>query len=331
MSRDIYHIASDYLSGRINAEDRQYFLQWLAASPENKEIFAELERVWEITGCLSQTIETDTDAEWKRFTYLRSTNSKIVDISTAPKRTVNFYIWRVAAVFIPIMLILSGVLFVNNKNKTLQSTWITLNSGKQAITKLLPDGTEVNINKNTTLSYTQKFGKERVVKLKGEAFFKVTKLGKPFIVEAGRTSVKVLGTHFNFKNYGSFSQVFVEEGSVLFSDVKNEKNSAILNAGEMGLYKGEPLPIETIKTTNGNAWITKKLSFESSTLEQVKYDISNYFGQNSVIPNELSNCLFTGKFENPEIHNVLDVISLSVGCSYKIVNDTIYFEGEGCK
>lgn len=332
MNRDIYHIASEYLSGRISSDDRQYFLQWLNESEENKEIFAEIEKVWKLTGSLSaMPSEPDIDDEWNRFTHLRNSDTPTVSIDIAPKRTIRFYTLRIAAVLIPMVLILSAVFFINNKNTTLQNTWVTINSGEQTLIKQLPDGTEVNLNKNTTLSYTQKFGKERLVKLKGEAFFKVTKLGKPFIVDAGSTSVKVLGTHFNVKNYGSSAQVFVEEGSVLFSDVKNNANKAILKAGEMGLFKGEFVQIEKIKTTNGHAWITQKLSFENSALTQVKTDISNYFGQNIVLPGELKNCLFTGEFTNPEVHNVLDVISLSVGCRYKIVNDTIYFEGEGCK
>ncbi|HEX2934156.1 MAG TPA: FecR domain-containing protein, partial [Bacteroidales bacterium] len=158
-----------------------------------------------------------------------------------------------------------------------------------------------------------------------------TKLGKPFIVDAGRTSVKVLGTHFNVKNYASsVTQVYVEEGSVLFSDAQNDKNATTLKAGEMGLFKGESTPIEKMKTANGNAWLTKKLNFENSTLEQVKTDISNYFGQTVVLPNGLSRCLFTGEFSDPNITNVLDVVSFSVGCKYTIRNDSVYFEGEGC-
>lgn len=331
MSRDIYHIASEYLSGRISSDDRQYFLQWLNESEENKDIFAEIEKVWKLTGSLSaMPVEPDVDDEWNRFTHLRNSDTPTVSIDIAPKRTIQLYTLRIAAVLIPMVLILSAVFFINNKNTTLQNTWVTINSGEHTLIKQLPDGTEVNMNKNTTLSYTQKFGKERLVKLKGEAFFKVTKLGKPFIVDAGNTSVKVLGTHFNVKNFGSSAQVFVEEGSVLFSAAKNDRNNAILKAGEIGLYKDESVPIEKLKTTNGNAWITKKLSFENSPLEQVKTDISNYFGQNVVLPRELSRCLFTGEFSNPNITNVLDVISISIGCKYTIRNDSVYFEGEGC-
>lgn len=331
MSRDIYHIASDYLSGRINDQDRQYFLWWMEESPENREIFAELERVWKITGTLSQAPEPDVDAEWKRFTAMRETGGKNIQLTAKPTHSFYYYATRIAAVVIPALLILSVAIFLSKKNQTLQHTFLTINSANKELIHQLPDGTEVCLNKNTSLTYPKKFGKERTVKLSGEAFFKVSKLGKPFIVDAGRTSVKVLGTHFNVKNYpSSTTLVFVEEGSVLFSDVRNYKNATTLKAGEMGLFRGEANTIEKVKTANGNAWLTKKLHFENSTLEQVKTDISNYFGQNVVLPHELSRCLFTGEFTNPNITNVLDVISFSVGCQYSISNDTVYFKGEGC-
>jgi hypothetical protein len=64
----------------------------------------------------------------------------------------------------------------------------------------------------------------------------------------------------------------------------------------MGLYKGESVQIEKIRTANGNAWITQSYVLKQHTA-QVTSDISNYFGQNTVLPAELKHCLFTGKFE----------------------------------
>ncbi|HEX2935856.1 MAG TPA: hypothetical protein VHO72_10925, partial [Bacteroidales bacterium] len=173
MSRDIYHIASDYLSGRINDQDRQYFLQWMEESPENRKIFAELERVWKITGSLPQALEPDVDAEWKRFTAMREKEARTIQMDQKTTRSVYYYAMRAAAVIIPVLLLLSITFFFSKKNQTLQHTFLTVNSGNSTLIQQLPDGTEVSLNKNTTLTYPKKFGKERIVKLSGEAFFKV--------------------------------------------------------------------------------------------------------------------------------------------------------------
>lgn len=68
---------------------------------------------------------------------------------------------------------------------------------------VLSDGTEVFLNSDSRLAYPTVFkGKERVVSLEGEAYFKVTKDAKhPFIVKSGNLQVRVLGTEFNVRSY----------------------------------------------------------------------------------------------------------------------------------
>lgn len=86
---------------------------------------------------------------------------------------------------------------------------------------LLPDGTEVWLNSESTLSFPKEFTAiERAVDLQGEAFFKVTKNpDHPFIISSPRTTTKVLGTRFNLRDYQNEekSELVVEEGKVSFS------------------------------------------------------------------------------------------------------------------
>lgn len=68
-------------------------------------------------------------------------------------------------------------------------------------TILLPDSTEVTLNRYSTLTCPVRFkGKNRNVSLSGEAYFEVRKDARhPFIVQAEEVEVKVLGTHFNLE------------------------------------------------------------------------------------------------------------------------------------
>lgn len=70
-------------------------------------------------------------------------------------------------------------------------------------TILLPDSTEVTLNRYSTLTCPVRFkGKNRNVSLSGEAYFEVHKdVRHPFIVQADEVEVKVLGTHFNLEAY----------------------------------------------------------------------------------------------------------------------------------
>ena len=67
---------------------------------------------------------------------------------------------------------------------------------------ILPDGSTVTLNSGSTLSYPEKFGRRRVVRLSGEAVFTVTASRRhTFTVETDGMDVTAHGTVFNVRNY----------------------------------------------------------------------------------------------------------------------------------
>ena len=69
--------------------------------------------------------------------------------------------------------------------------------------KVLPDGTGVWVCAGSVVLYSDRpDGKTREVTVTGQAAFEVAKNSrKPFIVHAGTTVIKVLGTYFNVMNF----------------------------------------------------------------------------------------------------------------------------------
>ena len=105
----------------------------------------------------------------------------------------------------------------------------------------LPDGSLVWLNKNSVLKYPETFaGNDRVVTLEGEGFFEVVHdLDRPFMVQAGQTSTRVLGTSFNIRNYlkENIVEVAVASGKVSFTSKSDGKEKAIsLEENEVGSY-----------------------------------------------------------------------------------------------
>ncbi len=67
---------------------------------------------------------------------------------------------------------------------------------------ILPDGTKVQLNGATTITYNVNNAKERLVQLSGEAFFDVVKNPDcPFRVIANDLQIEVVGTCFNVNTY----------------------------------------------------------------------------------------------------------------------------------
>ena len=125
--------------------------------------------------------------------------------------------------------------------KMLQTHSIVIPRG-ETFKLILCDGTEVWLNANSKLVYPTAFiERERTVFLEGEAYFKVTKDTKPFIVKTDYLQTKVLGTEFNVKSYtAEDSHVTLISGKVQvrshenarFVDLEPGKDAILLSNGQ---------------------------------------------------------------------------------------------------
>ena len=87
---------------------------------------------------------------------------------------------------------------------------VTAESGERAKVQL-PDGTKVNINSASQISYPHDFnGEKRIVELDGEAYFEVNPdKERPFVVKAAGLEITVLGTAFDVCAYKDDNEVSV--------------------------------------------------------------------------------------------------------------------------
>ncbi len=333
MNTEIYHIVAEQFKGRITTSDLKTLQEWLDASSENREVYAELEKVWKLTGTLELTTPEDVDSEWDKFVKQRDL---VVPFERKlPGTGLNLKVfYRFAAVLLPLIMVSALVYFmVSGRNGGMD--WITVTTGENRQQLTLSDGTEVWVNQNSVFRYPERFSsKERKVSISGEAFFKVSKTGSPFLVDAGKTQIRVLGTRFNVNNYKGekFTEVLVEEGKVLFEEKTGKKNHVILEAGEKGTFTGKHDDIikENDFSSNAASWVSQKLVFDNVPLQQAVQDVARYFAIDLVLAKELENCLFSGEFTNPQENNVLEVISLSTGSRVRYEDGKIYLEGGSC-
>jgi transmembrane sensor len=113
--------------------------------------------------------------------------------------------------------------YISVPGKTSNTLYNTLTTPRGGQYKLvLSDGTAVWLNASSSITYPAAFtGKEREVKITGEAYFEVMKNPrKPFRVLSGDLSVDVLGTHFNINAYPDEDTVktTLAEGKLRASD-----------------------------------------------------------------------------------------------------------------
>ena len=131
---------------------------------------------------------------------------------------------------------------------------------------VLPDGTKVWVNANSSLSYPSKFiGPERLVELHGEAYFEVSKNpDQPFIVKTTDQQVRVLGTHFNINAYDNAltTQTTLIEGKV---EVQHQRQKILLTPNQQANYKGTALSKKNVDAAEYITWRDGYFTFHNAT------------------------------------------------------------------
>lgn len=117
---------------------------------------------------------------------------------------------------------------------------------------VLSEGTEVFLNSDSRLAYPTVFkGKERVVSLEGEAYFKVAKdAAHPFIVKSGNLQIRVLGTEFNVRSYSPTDvRVTLITGKVAVSDT-------------CGVHSVEMVPGQSVQLSSDGTFAVNEVDIE---------------------------------------------------------------------
>lgn len=217
--------------------------------------------------------------------------------------------------------------------KELVYNTITIPNGKRFKLQL-SDGTQVHLNAGTSLKYPVNFiaGQNRKVFLDGEAFFDVAKdAAHPFVVNANKLDVRVLGTHFNVSDYpeDEAADVVLVEGSVAMhaaSERFSAENSTLLKPGFKGSFSKEngSIKVKQVNTSMYTAWINGGLVFRNMAFKSIIKRLERHYditieNQNGALANER----FNASFKNEPVEKVLSYFNDIHGISYTKKNNQI--------
>lgn len=173
---------------------------------------------------------------------------------------------------------------------------LTVPAGQRAHI-LLPDGTKVWVNANSTLTYPSVFGEERRVRLTGEAYFEVAKEKAPFIVSTGRVDVKALGTEFNVFNYPAEPlAVSLYEGSVRIYRPNQESKGVVLKPDQQLVEKDHHLVVQAL-TDDAVMWKEGLYAFDKQKMRNILKKLELYYEVKITVKDPLIlEYEYTGKF-----------------------------------
>ncbi|WP_343561504.1 FecR domain-containing protein [Sphingobacterium sp.] len=181
------------------------------------------------------------------------------------------------------------------------------NSGKKvAIHKLsvpfgatyhiqLEDGTRVWLNADSELEFPSIFsGKDRIVSIKGEAYFEVAKdASHPFKVKVNGTEIEALGTAFNINTHLFDKKVktILTEGKIRVSE--GGQNKTIV-AGHATISGQGKIEVNKADLEEALSWKEGYFYFDSKNLKDILGEISRWYAIDIDIQRTLTNDHFKG-------------------------------------
>lgn len=181
---------------------------------------------------------------------------------------------------------------------------------------ILPDGSQVTLNGNSTLSYPANWNElaNRKVSLEGEAYFKVTKQrmrNQPvkFTVHSADLNIEVVGTQFNVRNRRGDVNVVLDEGKVRISQLAaaGQQPDLVMKPGDIITFsKNQKIILQqTIAhPEQHSAWTANALIFNETPLREIAQMLQDTYGLTVTFTDDsLARLTFTGNMpaNDPEL------------------------------
>lgn len=247
------------------------------------------------------------------------TNQEQLKLNTKSKQK-NTALWQHPLFRVAAILVLAfGIFYYTYTQDTVIKTTIA-----EQIPTELPDGSLIEINAATTLSFNKNnWHNKREVKLNGEAYFKVAK-GSRFDVITPDGTVTVLGTEFNVKQRKNFFEVECFEGRVKV----NHNNKTVILDKNLSYIANNTKSSNTTHQKTEPDWLNSESNYKSVSLDLVLEDLQRQYNITINSKGIDTKQIFTGSITHKNLDLALQSITAALNISYTKKGNSITFKGE---
>lgn len=261
--------------------------------------------------------------------------------------------WSIAALWLGALLTFSVLIFLTTGNepestltsekekiKIIPDTKVLKSASGQIIEEVLPDGTKVILNAQSSLQFPSAFSGQsaREVILTGEAFFDVTEdKDHPFIVKTHGINVVVLGTAFNLKSYKGDPTIETTliRGKVVVENNKGQTSKKVEmkpNQKAVFSHDTENITLVDVNLTQTAPWNKATLEFEQEELYNVIKSLERWYGVTIHTEKEVSmNCQLTARIDRESLKETMEVLKSLMGIRYSILEKDVFIKGKICE
>jgi transmembrane sensor len=319
----------EFRTGGASPTERARFQQWLRASPEHVRAYLDCAAGW------SQLPTADLDGRFDLQAVLaaaRADHDNVVRLDTdrsdvlRPRPPRRIRVWASAGSLALLLIVLAGTGIW-----TITQDGLTYKTGVgEQRTIILADGSTVTLNALTTVRVHLSQQAREITLVRGQAYFHDTDgPTRPFIVRAGKSLVRAIGTKFDVDEDEDSNKavVTVLEGQVAvggrsFGEIDSiarrdllrelarpeERAQAVLvAAGEQVTIHAQniPAPIPA-NVTAVTAWMQQRLVFDHTPLSNVAEQFNLYSKRRLVIADpSLRGVALSGEYSATDLDTLI--------------------------
>lgn len=290
---------SKLLGGTPREADKRAYADWKAADARHAEASRGMERMLAaLDGAAEAALEAEMVREIEAYAEERKRRRVFAGISS------------IAAAFIAAVMVT-----VSMWSPAPDAQYYATKVGERT-TVTLEDGSHVQLNTGTRIKTVMLEGERHVTIEGGEAFFDVTRdEDRPFIVTAGKSEVRVLGTQFSVRLGASSNVISVLSGLVSVAQHEgldgDTREIARLSAGQQVTHVPaiNRAVVEGFDENAAFAWRSGKAFYSETPLGEVVTDLNRYFEDPLEIADmELASLPVSGTFNLNNQDVVIDAL-----------------------
>jgi len=318
-----------FYKGELSKEEAEEFLHWYHSKEGEDYLSSKLQENWEEKG--PSVGDRDLWDKEALFGKIISKNEgrnnpqqpKLKQFQ--PRRNWGMGIAASLAIIFTISIL--GYQYLSDKQKSPKETlaWVSKsNPAGQKSKVILPDGTTVYLNAESSIRYPKDFKTNRKVELKGEAFFEVfSDKQHPFSVKSKDLSTTALGTAFNISAYedSDLTEIALTHGKVQVEEISGSRRAELIPGEGIISHEGKQDFIkENIDVEAVLLWKDGILHFDDTAFEEVVRTLERWYNVRIHIEGDHDKgFLCSGTFDKNEyLSNVLNILGHSIGFDYQI-------------
>ena len=290
-----HELLGKYLNETASPEERKQVMHWLADERSDITVYHRLlDEAWgDFTTGEVMPAETDRQVldNIKR-------NIRQKEIKMRWKGRVRTMVRSAGGIAACLAIVMLGSYIIRqssrikrtNVSSSLSPVWDTISNHTSHTKKIhMPDGTMIMLNPHSHITYNNEYNtSNRVVKLKGEAYFEVKHVAvrnrlqqsDSFHVHVGGLDLTVLGTRFNIKSRRQRTEVSLLEGSLRIVRTGSGAFVKTLKPGEAFVWDSAHLQLRAMerKAAASKSWTHDELELDGYSLREILNVLQDTYG-----------------------------------------------------